>query len=533
MMRALLFSLSILLLAAFFWWRGEQVISANGPTFDEGVHLAAGYGYWRTGDFHANAEHPPFLKMWWSLPLVLGDAPPFPHDAARDSNNDQWMIADAFLYRSGVSQELLIHPARRMNLAIGAGVVLLAGWWSRRLWDSRLAGIAAAGFAAFDPNLLALACVLTTDCGFAFFGLLSAYLLWEYAANPGRGLLLACGASLGLLLGTKFSAVAMVVALVAAALVYLWRGGRIVLPGRPPELRGSFDFAFRLGVIALIVLAATYGFVHFNEWGRGLKFQLTRGQFGGTRLFLNGDISEIGWYHYFVVALGVKLPIGLILASIAGLLVMPRDRRLVFLLLPPALLFAALSYSRVDLGIRVVLPVVVFLYPIGGRLFASTSRILPTIVGVVSLAWCASTITKFPIAYFNEAAGDRPWNWVADSNLDWGQGLPALRDWMQDEKLGVVHLSYFGTDRPEAYGIRFHALPGTGRIGPPGGEPLSDSASRHVVAISANNLLGIYLNDPDTFAFLRNRTPDRILAGSILIFDLTNDPEALAKLRAI
>ena len=154
-----------LALVAGFWWQGERFIAANGPTFDEGVHLAAGYSYWVTGDFRLNHEDPPLLKLLWALPLVLGDRPPYPSDVAAASNNDHWKIGSALLYDSGVPPARLLTPARRVNLAVGCGVVLLAGWWAFRAWGSHLAGLAAAAFAAADPNLLALSCILSTDVG--------------------------------------------------------------------------------------------------------------------------------------------------------------------------------------------------------------------------------------------------------------------------------------------------------------------------------------------------------------------------------
>lgn len=533
MMRSLAAILCAIALLAHFWRQGERVIEANGPTFDEGVHLAAGYSYWSTGSFRMNREDPPLLKLWWSLPLALGGGPPFPHETAAATNGDHWHIAKAFLYESGVPHQSLLAPARRMNLAIGCGVMSLAGWWSFRLWG-RLAGVAAAAFAAFDPNLLALACVLSTDAGCAFFSLLSAYLLWEYSAAPGRGLLFALGTSLGLMLGTKLSAIAMVAGLGAAGLLFVWRGGTLALPGGAGGFRGAIDLAFRLAVIAIVVLAATYGFVHFGEWGSGLKFQLTRGEHGDGRMYLNGELSKNGWYHYFFVVAGLKLPLWLLLASGVSLVSLcfarGESKRLAFLLVPPAVFFAAASYSRVDLGIRVVLPATVFLYAIaaaGCRRHASGALI----VGCLVWAMVAHR-DDYPVAYFNEVAGDRGMERIADSNLDWGQGLPALAEYMRQEKLEAVYLSYFGTDRAEAYGIRFQALPTYGRAGPAGGEPIPETAPRHIAAISANNLIGIYLNDPEAFAFLRGRQPAAILAGSIFVFDLTNDPEALRRIRA-
>jgi hypothetical protein len=97
----------------------------------------------------------------------------------------------------------------------------------------------------------------------------------------------------------------------------------------------------------------------------------------------------------------------------------------------------------------------------------------------------------------------------------------------------AVYLGYFGTDRPEAHGIRFQALPGYGRVGPPGGEAIPADAPRHVVAVSANHLLGLFLNDPETYAWLRGRAPTAVPGGCIYVFDLTGDAEAVARVRTL
>ena len=44
--------------------------SVEAQTFDEAVHLTAGYSYWKTGDFRLNQEHPPFAKRLAALPLL-------------------------------------------------------------------------------------------------------------------------------------------------------------------------------------------------------------------------------------------------------------------------------------------------------------------------------------------------------------------------------------------------------------------------------------------------------------------------------
>jgi hypothetical protein len=540
----LLSAAACLALAGWFWSRGERFIAANGPTFDEGVHLAAGYSYWSTGNFRLNGDDPPLVKLLWAAPLAASGAPPYPSESGGASNN-HWHIADALLYESGVPPRSLLEPARRVNLALGSALLLLVGWVAFRVWGSLLAGVAGCAFAAADPTLLALSCVLTTDAGVALFGLATCYVLWEYTAYPSRGLLVALGVSLGLALAAKFSAVGLVAGLGVAGAMFVVRGKSLALPGKSGSrgLGAASELALRVGAVAVVTTAATYAFVHFPEWGKGLKFQLTRGAHGDGVMYLNGEVARGGWFHYFLVALPLKLPLGLIAAAAAAVLHgHGRERpqaRAVFLVLPPLVYLLLASHSRVNVGVRVVLPVVPFLYLLGAGL-AARGYNRPARVAVLAacLAWCgiaAERASPHEIAYFNELAGGpvRGAELLADSNLDWGQGLPLLKEWTDREGIVAVYLGYFGTDRPESYGIRYQALPGYGRAGPPGGETIPVDSPRHVLAVSANHLLGLFLNEPETYAWLRGRTPTAVLGGSIYVFDLTGDPAAVARVRAI
>ncbi len=563
-----------LALAAWFGWRGERFLAANGPTFDEGVHLVAGYGYWTAGEFGLNREDPPLLKLLWAAPLLVMDTPPFPHAVAAASRGNHWAVADAWLYGSGVPPRRLLDPARRVNLAFGCGLVLLVGWVAYRVWRSAWAGLAGAAFAATDPTLLAVSCVLSTDIGVSLFGFLACYLLWEYVGNPTRGLLVGSGVALGLALAAKFSAVGLVAGLALAGVVFLAKGGRLTLPGRegkgsgpwpggprPGGLLPAAEFALRLGLIALVTTAATYGFLHFPEWGRGLKFQLTRGSHGDGIAYLNGEVSRTGWYHYFLVAVPLKMPLGLLLAASVSVVsqvhragavspvgrvsaMSPAGRTWpsgcgVWLVVPPLAFLALASYSRVNLGVRLVLPCFPFLYLLAAGLLrpGRGSRVRgPVTAACLTACWLAATrASPFELSYFSELVGgpENGAKYLADSNLDWGQGLPALKRWMDANGLDAVYLGYFGTDRPESHGIRYRPLPGYGRVGPPGGGAIPAEAPRHVVAVSVNHLLGLYLNEPRTYAWLRDRAPLASPGGCIRVYDLTTDPVALARLRSL
>ncbi|MCS6866278.1 MAG: phospholipid carrier-dependent glycosyltransferase [Gemmataceae bacterium] len=534
---------SVAIIAAF-WYRGERFLAHNGPTFDEAVHLTAGYSYWTTGRFHLNHEDPPLMKLLWAWPLVIHDRSLHLSTVMAETPGNHWSVSTALVYQSDLSPQQLLNPARRVNLAVGCVGILLVGWWAYRLWNSCQAGVVAAAFAAFDPNWLALACVLSTDTGLAVFTLLSCYLLWEYAAKPSHLVLWGIGVSVGLALATKFSAVAVVCAVVAAALVHQAWGGRLALPNSPaatPARVAFVEFTFRVSLIAGVTLACTYGIIHFDDWGRGLKFQLTRSEHGDGRMYLLGELSSQGWYHYFVVLLPLKLPLGLLVAWVAvfATRAVGRGSRLVFVVVPPLVFFVLASYARVNLGLRVVLPVLPFLYLLAAGLATiDTCRWPARVLLGLCVAWCALSAWRhdpYPLSYFNELAGGPRGGMriAADSNLDWGQGLPALRDYLQAQRIDMVYLSYFGTDRPESYGIRFQALPTYGRVGPPGGETIPESAARHILVVSVNNLLGVYLSDPTTYAWLRGREPTAIVADCLYVYDLAGDIAAIAHVRQL
>ena len=67
-----------------------------------------------------------------------------------------------------------------------------------------------------------------------------------------------------------------------------------------------------------------------------------------------------------------------------------------------------------------------------------------------------------PLSFFNAAVGgpSSGHHYLADSNLDWGQDLPALKAWMDKNKVESLNLSYFGSAEPSYYKINAHYMPG-------------------------------------------------------------------------
>jgi hypothetical protein len=535
-------AVAVVALVAAFWAQGERFIAANGPTYDEAVHLAAGYSYWATGEFRLNIEDPPLAKLAWALPVYLAD--PGLYRPVGDPP-DEWLTGNAFLFAEPGRAERLLSNGRRVNLLFGVGVVLLAGWWAYRAWNSRLAGLTAAALATADPTLTALACILSTDVALTLFAGLTWYFVWEYAARASPRTLAAAGVCLGLALGSKFSAVVVAAAAAAGVAAFLLAGG-----GFPPglgftaRLRTALTPAVRVGLLALLTLVPIYFVVHFPDWGRGLKQQLVRGNFGDQRYYFLGEVRDHGSVWYFPVALALKLPLATtLLAGLAA--AWPRIGtpggwpRWMLAAAPPLMFVAGMTVSGVDIGVRVVLPAVPGLYLLTARMAAPgprrTVRLILVGIGVAGAVAAGLRAAPHQLAHFTEAVGgpENGAKLLGDSNLDWGQDLPALRDYVKRESLPVIYLSYYGTCPPGYYGIRYHPLPGWGALAEPPPVRVPADAPRHVVAVSVSNLQGIHLADPQAYAWLRGRRPAAVLGGSIWVFDLTGDAAAVARLRAM
>lgn len=195
-------------------------------------------------------------------------------------------------------------------------------------------------------------------------------------------------------------------------------------------------------------------------------------------------------------------------------------------------LFALLSLSRVNLGVRVVLPVIPFLYLLAARVVARPSALRWVVAAVAagSVIVSALRVSPYPLSYFNEFVGgsERGVCILGDSNLDWGQGLPALKQFMRTEGLEVVYLSYCGTAPPRAFGLEHLALAGHGQLVPP---PLDvvGRGSPEVLVVSASSLQGTYLKEPNAFAWLRTRKPKAILAACMWVFDVTAEDEPILR----
>ena len=210
-----------------------------------------------------------------------------------------------------------------------------------------------------------------------------------------------------------------------------------------------------------------------NVFSQGFLFGQAKAQVRPA--FLNGEINDRGWWYYFPVAFAIKTPIA-ILALIAGglVLVALRWRQLglqdvLFVVLPIAVYTAAAMATRLNIGLRHLLPI----YPLLLLLVAAAAKALldrgraGTIVLAAALAVGAVEFGRnYPdnLAFFNAFVGGpaRGSEYLVDSNLDWGQDLKPLKAWMDANHVPHINLAYFGTAYPPYYGIDATYLAGVG-----------------------------------------------------------------------
>jgi len=96
---------------------------------------------------------------------------------------------------------------------------------------------------------------------------------------------------------------------------------------------------------------------------------------------------------------------------------------------------------------------------------------------------------------------------LTDSNLDWGQGLLALRSYEQQHPSETLRLAYFGSVDPKLYGIR--------------ATPLEQNApTSGTVAAGPSCLSGQVFDDPDAYRWLWSYRPRQVLDHSIWLFDM-------------
>jgi hypothetical protein len=274
--------------------------------------------------------------------------------------------------------------------------------------------------------------------------------------------------------------------------------------------------------------------------------RMARGQEGlvatAGPTYFAGKLHNGGVWYQMLASVALKTPVpALVLFALGAILFVAGKAPGAGLSIAMiAVLLAAFSVlSKINVGLRYVLPVFPAMFLVAGAVLAgprgdSTAWRAAALAGCGWAAVNAALIYPHHLAYFNELAGGpkQGYRWLVDSNLDWGQDLKGLGEWMRRQNVPRVALAYFGSADADHYQLAYDYLPSVG-LAPRTADQkwwYEDGAGctapielpdHEPVAISATLLESPgFMASPfgPCYAALRQREPDDMVGYSILIF---------------
>jgi hypothetical protein len=486
-------------------------VHRNSITWDEDDHIFAGYMSWKQADFGLNPEHPPLVKLIAAIPLlnmplnvpVVQDRT-FKHEAFLDGKDFLFKNnADAILFRARMAVSfftlllaLLVFLAAQEMFGTGAGFIALA-------------------LLAFDPNLLAHGAVVSTDAGLSCFMFAAVYAFYRYVKMPSAWRLIVVGLATGLALAAKHTGILLFPMLLLLAVAEVVRGKRTsdIQGGlQPSAAKRARQLAIALIVVsamAVTILWGAYGFRYqaraegrqmnptLNEFVQGLsrphevrllqtvaRFHLLPESYiyglADVRImsdfytsFLLGKVYPHGVWFYFPVAFAIKSSLSFLLFLLITIWAIASRRltawrEIIFLTIPPIFHLAVAMSAGMNIGVRHILPMYLFLSVlIGGASWRLIQRNRSWAYVVVALLifQAFSTSRAFPayIAYANELWGGpaHVHELLSDSNSDWGQQLNDVRRYLDHHNIKDCWFIYFAEGVVDAryYGIPCRQLP--------------------------------------------------------------------------
>ncbi len=539
-------------LLAIFAMQSFWFINTQSMTYDEPAHIIAGVDAWRHGRFEYWNDHPPLGRLWLTLPI-----------RELDSNFIWRQMPNGYRIDSmKPGPEEMAARTRPMNTLLGIFLGLAIWAAARRLFSEGAANVALTLF-VFTPSLIANYSVATTDGIGTLFIFLVAFQLVRWRNKPSWFQTAVMGIALGGLLLAKFYAPPLVLLALLLMLVLRPEGWNW------HPLQWNWKPTLAALVLALVVLWSGY-FFHVSHFtvgdgkavatfpNRGLKTWPTKSQlhvnltvpageyFEGLReVAFSNKHGRPAWFFgkiyptggiglYYPAAIILKWPTVLLALLLASLLLgirrvcrAPGDLLVMCAFALLFLLFALRSHF--DIGERHILPLYPFAILVAGSIWEHVVALKTRIAFEVPTWWgmkavnlnivalllvlglnAADALRVAPdyLTYFNVLVRpQKSWYYLTDSNLDWGQGLIALRDYELKHPGESLRLAYFGSVNPALYGVRAEPLAPEERV-------------TGKIVIGASALSGQVLPDPNSYRWLLQHKPGEMLDRSMFLYDI-------------
>ncbi len=471
--------------------------------------------------------------------------------------------------------------ARRLNsILIGVPVILIVYFWLFKR-HGLLAASTGAAMMAFSPAWIAYSAISTTDTCFVLFSMISLSAISWWIAQPSILRFVFVAISIGLAISSKYSGIYLFPVVLTLMLFQKWpttTGTRI-----HRLWNVSWRCGVQMSLLLFISLTTLWSTDWFSFSGplknvsvaetpddspwikifdngpnahklmekahtdlkRPTLFSAVVARWlhnkTGHPAYLIGHKSQYGWPWYFPLAWFFKSTPAeyLLTLTLFGVFywhirkdetknTTSRQTRTIWMI-AWTVLWLLFCLAKVNIGYRYLLPVLPLTILISLDGIWQWGKTRPRVLAGLSIILisgqiiASATIQPHYLSYFTPAIGgaEEGHLYLSDSNIDWGQDLPALKERLDQGDYQNVLLEYFGTAEPIAYGIEATHFVATER---------QELESFDVFAISTTRLQGTYHRDSDPFRDFRNIEPIAKAGHSIWLYDLSQ-PDVLDALR--
>ncbi|MFH1867821.1 MAG: glycosyltransferase family 39 protein [Candidatus Omnitrophota bacterium] len=501
-------TIAVILLLFIFFVLVLTSVSTKTPVCDAAAHhIGSGYSFVKTGDFRMNPSAPPLLRLLMGLPLLPLDLKlPTDHPSWQTINSMQFHYQFLFVYNNNAEKIVFLSRLPMIFLSTIFGLAIFM--WSKRLYGYN-AGLFSLFLFVFSPAMLANGGLAMLDMGCAFFIFLFVFQLWRYLHNRSRMNLILAGICFGLAQSTKITAIVlypMTLVFFVTDAIYSNRKGKPFLLGI--LLRDIIT----IWIIGLFVLWATY-FFEFKPllenapdvdekieymrkfsslipfvnsaklanaliyFGKNIPIPLSTYivtllgvihiAMSNYPLYFMGKVFCGGSRIYYLVDYLIKTPLAMVILIILSAVMFKKRKRAgfmaeFFLIFPIITFFAFASKSKLQGGLRYLLPMYPFLFVwvgniVNHELIKKSKGFKAALIFLCSW-YLITSASAYPhyLAYFNElTGGPGGFGYKITKDSDWGQDFKALKSYLDKKKIKEVRLICFGTIEPSYYGIRY------------------------------------------------------------------------------
>ncbi len=487
---------------------------------DEWWHLPSGLISLQTGDFSPYSVNPPLTRFLVAIPVWLcGGGMELTLVPQGVGLRSEFALLHPYIAQHGPDVFFYGAVARTAAIPFSVATTVLLWYIGCRI-SSYKVGLLAAWLWAFSPQALTFGASITPDVTATLFGLWAAWrnYLWLKLPSPRTACMVGFACGLAILSKATWLILPAVLCLIGITYAvrhrrrWRWRQrlGQVLLAAVTCWLCVSAMYEFQ----GVNMPLKEYDFVSESLQGGEVSEENQRqvgNRFRGSWMgelpvplpaayvhgidiihkdfedgldsYFFGKWQTGGWWYYYLVGIWLKEPLALwILAVMGGVAALyavtklrwdARMENCVMVFMPASALLAFVSsQTGFSHHLRYALPFLPCLYfviaigvaPLTGALRFATIGLL--------IWYCFSSVSVVPRShsFFTEAIGgpSEGWKYLADSNLDWGEDLLAVKKWISGhpEKRPVYIL--YSTPLTQFHELGITAQSGRSELDPSG-----------------------------------------------------------------